>query len=165
MPYKIAPAHSSYWTKQYVWIGHLIMEEIHIVLSDNALRSECNYRRLRKRTVYRVNVTLLQTLCKWTPHVFYIYIYISMYISVLNHSSGYLNLHMHPLETPKSCTNIRVWFIRLLKLWVVIFRVMSTRSPVSIYQHLNGTIFGKNCLYVKCVYSVSLQICLKKISF
>ena len=84
IPYKIAPANSSYWKKQYVWIRLLIMEELHIVLSDNAQHSGWNYWWLRKRNLYRVNNTALQKICKWTLHVSYpyIYIYINIYMWV-----------------------------------------------------------------------------------
>jgi len=45
------------------------MEETFIVLSDISLRSEWCYWWVQICTVYRGNVAVLQTLCKWTLHV------------------------------------------------------------------------------------------------
>jgi hypothetical protein len=125
--YEVAPAHSSYWTKQYICLRHLIMEEIHIVLSDNALHSEWRYWWLYICTVYLVNVTMLRTLWKWSLHVLYIYRYIYIYpywVTVQNTC-----LHMYRLDIPKSRTNIKDWYLSLFEIWIVIFRVMSTHIP------------------------------------
>jgi len=122
------------------------MDEIHIVLSDNSLHSEWRYWWLHMCTVYRANVTVLHTRCKWKLHAIYIYIYIYIYPYWVTAQ----NTSIFKCTALRYANHERIEGVdvnALVKIWIVIFRIMSPHSPISSYQHFNKTIIGEKSFW------------------